>query len=130
MSILKIPVLYQGQNGEKIIYTLFDSGANMSCINPENIQDLAAPIIIGKPQRLLTASKGHFIEVKAKVLLEFYINDIRLSDEFLVVPGLSEEIVIGAATMQKWRMKLDFEKEEVYVRPDAGRMQIIRLRVA
>jgi len=49
------------------------------------------------------------------VTLDFYVNDILLSDEFLVVPNLSEEVIIGAATLQKWRIKLDFEHDQVMV---------------
>jgi hypothetical protein len=48
-----------------------------------------------------------------------------VSDEFLVVPGLSEEAVIGAATMQKWRIKLDFEHDTVHVDPKVAKMQLI-----
>ncbi|MGE9312806.1 hypothetical protein ACLOAU_14245 [Niabella sp. CJ426] len=43
--------------------------------------------------------KPFFIEVKYAVRLDFYINDVLLSDEFLVVPNLSEEAIIGAATL-------------------------------
>ncbi len=48
-----------------------------------------------------TASEGAYIEVKKACRLEFYIDDVRLTDEFYVVPGLSEEAIIGATTMQK-----------------------------
>ena len=39
----------------------------------------------------------------------FYINRDRFSDEFmvidnLVIDNLSDEVIIGAATMQKWRI--------------------------
>jgi hypothetical protein len=37
-------------------------------------------------RRLSTASIGHYIEIKERVTLDFYIDDILLSDEFLVVP--------------------------------------------
>ena len=46
------------------------------------------------------AAEGHYIEVSQGVRLDFYLNDnVLLSDEFLVVPGLSEDVIIGAATM-------------------------------
>lgn len=48
-----------------------------------------------------------------------------LSDEFLVVPNLSEEAIIGAATLQKWKIKLDFEHDQVIVDPRVGRLQLI-----
>jgi len=50
---------------------------------------------------------------------------LNVSDEFLVVPTLSEEIIIGAATMQKWRIKLDFEHDTVWVYPKVAKMQLI-----
>ncbi len=35
MSVIKLPLLFAGSKGEKHLYTLFDSGANLSCINPD-----------------------------------------------------------------------------------------------
>ncbi len=62
------------------------------------------------------------MEITHRTTLDFYHEDVRLSDEFLVVPGLSEEIIIGAATMQKWRLKLDFENDRVIVDPRAAKL--------
>lgn len=125
MSILKHPLLYVGSNGEKQLYTLFDSGANLSCISPDFIEDLGGAQALGKPRIVATASEGHFIEVKQRITLDFYIDDVLLSDEFLVVPGLSEEAIIGAATLQKWRIKLNFEYDRVEVDPKVAKMQLI-----
>ncbi len=77
------------------------------------------------PVILSTASEGHYIEIKERVILDFYINDVLLSDEFLVVPNLSEEVVLGAATLQKWRIRLDFEHDEVIVDPKVAKLQLI-----
>ena len=125
MSIIKDPLLFVGSKGEKILYTLFDCGANLSCISPDYLEDIEVPVSLGRVRRIATASEGHFIEVKYRVSLDFYMNDILLSDEFLVVPGLSEEAIIGAATMQKWRIKLDFEHDKAIVDPKVAKMQLI-----
>jgi hypothetical protein len=125
MSIIKHPLLYVGSKGEKRLYTLFDSGANLSCIHPDHIKDLETPIHLGRIRKLATAAEGHYIEIKERIIIDFYINDILLSDEFLVVPGLSEEAVIGAATLQKWRIKLDFEHDQLIVDPKVSKMQLI-----
>jgi hypothetical protein len=63
--------------------------------------------------------------VKERVSLDFVIDDIVLSDEFLILPGLSEEVIIGTATLQKWRMKLDFEHDRVIINPRLGRLQLV-----
>jgi hypothetical protein len=125
MSIIKHPLLYVGSKGEKTLYTLFDSGANLSCINPDFIRDIETPVSLGRIRRLSTASEGHYIEVKERIMLDFYINDVLLSDEFLLVPNLSEEAVIGAATLQKWRIKLDFDRDQVIVDPKVAKLQLI-----
>jgi hypothetical protein len=80
---------------------------------------------LGRILRVSTASEVHFIEIECRITVDFYINDLQLSDEFLVVPGLSEEAIIGAATMQKWRIKLDFEHDRLIVDPRVTKMQII-----
>jgi hypothetical protein len=125
MSIIKEPLLFVGSQGEKHLYALFDSGANLSCINPENVEGLEIPSHLGRERLIGTASEGHFIKVTERVSLDFYMNNVLLSDEFLVVPGLNEDIIIGAATMQKWRIKLDFEHDKAIVDPKVAKMQLI-----
>lgn len=71
MSIIKTPLLFVGSQGEKILYALFDSGANLSCINPE-FANLAILESLGRIRKIATASEGHFIEVKYVVRLDLY----------------------------------------------------------
>jgi hypothetical protein len=49
------------------------------------------------------------------------------SDEFLVVPGLSEEVLIGVTTMRKWRIRLDFENDNVIIDPKVAKPILINL---
>lgn len=125
MRFIKLPLLYVGSKGEKHLYSLFDSGANLSCINPDFVENLENPSKLGRTRLISTAAEGHFIEITEAIRLDFYIGDVLLSDEFLIVPSLSEEAIIGAATMQKWRIKLDFEHDTVHVDPKVARMQLI-----
>ncbi|MBC7774348.1 MAG: retroviral-like aspartic protease [Phycisphaerae bacterium] len=125
MSVIKLPLLFEGSKTDKTLYTLFDSGANLSCISDEFANELTQLIPFRKPRRVYTAAVGHYIEIKHLIAVTFYINDIQLSDEFLVIPGLSEDAIIGAATMQKWRIKLDFDHDKVIVDPKVARLQLV-----
>ena len=125
MSIIKLPLLFAGSLGEKHIYTLYDSGANLSCIHPDQVEGLEIPTHLGRTRSVSTAAQGHHIEVTHRVSLDFYMDDVLLSDEFLIIPGLSEDAIIGAATMQKWRIKLDFEHDTAVVDPKVAKMQLI-----
>jgi hypothetical protein len=124
MSVIKLPILFVGSKGETRLFSLFDSGANLSCINPDFLKNLEIPVKLGRIRNVATAAEGHYIEISERVSLDFYLEDVLLSDEFLVVPGLSEEAVIGAATMQKWRIKLDFEHDTVHVDPKVAKLQL------
>ena len=115
-------ILYVGSKGAKNLYSLFDSGANLSCINPSFLNQLQTPVQLGKTRQLSTASEGHYIEVSQAVRLDFYIGNVLLSDEFLVVPALSQAVIIGAATMQKWRIKLNFENHTAGVNPNVAKL--------
>ncbi len=117
MSIIKLPIRYEGSQGEKVLYTLFDSGATFSCINARDVEGIEKPSRLNKPKIVATASEGHFMEIKHRVAVDFYIDDIMLSDEFMVVPDLSEEAILGVTTLQKWRIKLDFEHDSVIIDP-------------
>jgi hypothetical protein len=44
-----------------------------------------------------------------------------LSDEFMVVKNLSEDAIIGVTTLQKWRIKLDFDTDSVEVDPKVAK---------
>lgn len=125
MSVIKLPLLFTGSLGEKRLYTLFDSGANLSCIHPDFVEGLEYPNPLSETRKIITASAGHFIEVTHRITVDFWINDVFVSDEFLIVPGLTEDAVIGAVTMQKWRMKLDFDHDMVHVDPKVMIMQLI-----
>ena len=125
MSTIKLPIRFEGSKGDITLYALFNSGANLSSIHPDFASEITDLIDYPHPRRLATASEHHFIEIKSRIVTDFYINDVQLSDEFLVVPTMSEDAIIGAATMQKWRIKLDFEHDIVFVDPKVSKLQLI-----
>jgi predicted aspartyl protease len=124
MSIIKLPLHYEGSQGEKVLYTLFDSGATFSCISPEAAEDLATLEKLFKPLEVATAAVGHYLRIEKRISVDFYINDVRLSDEFYIVPGLSEDAILGVNTFQKWRIKLDFEHDTVIVDPKVAKAML------
>ena len=44
---------------------------------------------------------------------------------FMLIPDLSEETIIGATTLQKWRLKLDFEHDEVIIDPRVTKLRLL-----
>ena len=125
--IIRIPLRFEGSKGEKILYALYSSGCSNSCISLASIKELGEVIKLETPIHLATTSVATFMEITHRKTLDFYHEEVRLSDEFLVVTGLSEEVIIGAATMQKWRLKLDFEHDKVIVDPAVAKLILTNL---
>ena len=122
MGIIRVLLRFEGSKGERQVYALFDSGATFSCLHPDVAQDIEKPSLLRTPLEVATASEGHFIKITEALRADFYYDDIRLSDEFMIVPALSEEAIIGVNTMQKWRIKLDFEQDKIVIDPKVAQL--------
>jgi hypothetical protein len=124
MAIIERKVRLLGSRGEYEGLALFDSGASVSCIRPNIAVQMEQPQRLYDPLRIATAAEDSYMDVREFVTLQFCIEDHWFASQFYLVPGLSEEAIIGAATMQQWRFKLDFEHEEVIIDPRVTRMRI------
>jgi predicted aspartyl protease len=128
MGIIRIPLRFEGSVGERIAYALFDSGATFSCMRDDIANEVGNPEKLRRPMDVATAAEGHFVKIEEALRADFYYDDIRLSDEFMVVPGLSEEAIIGVNTLQKWRIKLDFENDTVIIDPKVTKFILKQLK--
>jgi hypothetical protein len=72
-----------------------------------------------------TAMDGERLTTTERVSLNFYLEGYRFSDEFMIIPELSERVIIGAKTLQAWRMKLDFENDEVIIDPRVTKLRLM-----
>lgn len=122
MSIIRLPIRFEGSLGERNLYALFDTGASYSGIRRDLAEEIAHVERLPKPMTFITASAGHYLEVTQLIRSEFYLDELRLSDEFLVIPDLSEEVIIGVNTLQKWRIKLDFDLEKPVIEERIAKM--------
>ena len=115
MGVIINRIRLVGLKGEKKVDALFDSGASFSFLTKKLASKLGNIDKLPTPLEFELAKEGDRLSVEEAVRLDFYIEGIRLSDEFFIVDELSEEAIIGAATIQKWRLKLDFEEDRVIV---------------
>lgn len=113
---------FRGSKGRTDLVAFFDSGSTYSCLSPEMASQLGNLEPLPDPLEVETADKGHYIRIEDSVRLDFYLHYLRLTDEFMVVPGLAEEAIIGALTMQKWKIKLDSERDQIVTDPRAKRL--------
>ena len=115
MGFIVDKIKLKGLKGEKKVDALYDRGASFSFITRKTAEKLGSIEKLPDPMEFETAREGDKISVKERITLDFYIEGIRLSDEFFIIEDLSEEVIIGAKTMQAWRLKLDFDQDRVLV---------------
>ena len=129
MSILEHEVTMIGSIGKRRCHTLFDSGASYSVIRRDIAESLEPLDPLPDPENWIfeTASPGQLVHAKYRVTLNFRFEDseARFSDEFIVFDECTEELIVGATTMQKWQIKLDFHEEQVIYRKTAERLRIV-----
>jgi hypothetical protein len=46
----------------------------------------------------------------------------------MVIENLSESAIIGAITLQKWRIKLDFEHDDIIIDPRTQKMRLLKIK--
>ena len=124
MGVIFNRIKLVGSKGEKKIEAMYDSGASFSFIKSELAKKLGNIEKLPTSLSFETAKEGDEITVEERVTLDFYIEGIRLSDEFFICDTLSEDVIIGAKTMQAWRLKLDFENDRVLVDQKVTRLML------
>jgi hypothetical protein len=125
MTVIQKEVRLVGSKGEVTLPIILDSGATYSCIRPGLAEKLGTIDALPEPMSFATAKKGEKVPAAGRVSLNFYLDGYRFSDEFMLISDLSERVIIGAATLQKWRLKLDFEADEVIVDPRVTELRLL-----
>ena len=95
------------------------------CIHPELARALGTIEPLPEPMEFSTAKEGEKVTARGAVRLNFYIGKYRFSDEFMVIEKLSNGVIIGAATLQKWRLKLDLERDEIIIDPKVTKLWLL-----
>lgn len=125
MAVIQKNIRLVGSLGSKEELALFDSGSTYSCIEPTLAHLLGHVELLPEPMIFGTAKDGEQLAAEERVSLNFHLAGYRFSDEFMLIVGLSERVIIGAATLQKWRMKLDFENDEVIIDPRVTKLRLM-----
>jgi len=115
MGVIREKILLIGEKTDEQVETLFDSGATYSFIKKDIALKLGYISKTRIERRFKTAENGREIVVDEKINLDFELDKEILSEEFFVTELLGIDAIIGAHTMQKYRLKLDFENDKVIV---------------
>lgn len=125
MAVILKEIELAGSKGRAKVEALFDSGSTYSCITHKLAERLGGIVPLPEPLKLGTAEEGESLTVTERISLDFHLNGYRFTSEFMIVPKLSEQAIIGAQTMQAWRFKLDFENDEIIIDPKVTKLRLM-----
>ena len=85
---------------------IFDTGSHRSLIREDRVPVGATVARALTPLEFKTAAQGGKIHIVGALVLTITVGDRMIEDEVLVSPDLSQEMLIGAGTMQKWHIAI------------------------
>ena len=115
MGLIIKQLILEGDKGKKDIAALFDSGASASFIRRDVAKNLATIVRFPKSWRFVQGDGKNEIIIQESIMVHLTINDVTVFQQILVANELSEELIIGADTMQHWKIRLDPENEDVII---------------
>lgn len=125
MGLIIKEVEVAGDKGAKKIRALFDSGASLSLIRRSAVQDVATEVKMPRPVSFQLGDGEGQLATEKWVPLLITLKGLGISDNVVVVDKLAEDLIIGAGTLQKWRIKLDLENDDVLIDPQVTELKLI-----
>lgn len=101
--------------GRAKVRAVFDTGSHFSIIQKSKLPARTTVLGYARPERLKTAARGGRLEIIGTTVLYIQIGKRVVRHEALISPDLSQEMVIGAGTMQEW---------DISVRNGGGRTRV------
>ena len=110
-----------GGRGRAEVQALFDTGSGASFVRQDIAEQIGNVVEVpGGPEQFTMADEMFSLSAYKEVALRVTIGNVRpLRFNFLVVGTLAEEMIIGVDMMQRWKIKIDPEQEDVSVDPRA-----------
>ena len=124
MGLITKEIEIIGDKGRAGIKALFDSGASASFLRREVAEEVATVIKMPIARSFTLGDNKTIIETEHVTNIDIKIKDWIIFDRVLVVDQLATELVIGADIMQRWKITLDLEKEDILIDEKAFELRL------
>ncbi len=124
MGVIIKELTVQGHRGEAVVKAFFDSGSGVSLLR-RDIADRVGTAPLPTSRFFGLADGDRRLEAREVSTLDVTIKGVTLFYTFYVTDRLSDDMIIGADMLQRWKIKLDPENEDVEIDPNI----VARIRV-
>jgi len=123
MGLIYKKMIVEGDRGRQESTTLFDTGASQ-CFARKDIAEQVATI--GRaPAKLKFETATGVVETEEVIFAQIWLDGNPLFWTFIVVPDLTEEIILGSDFFQRWKIQLDPEHEKIAFDPSALKLKLV-----
>jgi hypothetical protein len=112
------PLPVRGNQGETTVQACFDSGSPNCFIRRDVSERIALPMTTAVPRIFRLADGQGTVEAREAAELNLTIKGVTVFWTFYVVDRLGDEMLIGVDMMQRWKIKLDLERDDVEIDRD------------
>jgi len=106
MDVIRKSLPFIGRHRQTKVECLFDTGASSSFIRPELVRALGLPTTgFLRPIRIRLGKGSTKVSRLAAVMIR--LNGATLADTAYVMPGLTEEYVVGSEFLDRYDIRLD-----------------------
>lgn len=114
-----------GRKGRRKVEALFDTGSSDSLVRDSLARKLGSPEDLPEP-KTYEAAVGQ-VTAREALFVDVVLRGKRLTTGLKVVPGLSEELILGADFFQRWHIRLEPRTHRVILDPKALKLKVGRL---
>lgn len=123
MAVIRKKLSFVGRRQQRQVDCLFDTGASSSFIRPELIRTLGIPTVsLLRPLRIRLGKGSTRVSQLAAVMIR--LNGVTLADAAYVMPGLTEEYVLGAEFLERYDIRLDPKRRRLLL-PAKRRLALV-----
>ncbi len=116
MGLIRKKLPFIGRRKKIEVECLFDTGASSSFICPELVRTLGLSTAdLAKPVRIRLGKGSTRVPRIAAVTIR--LNGVILADSPYVMPGLSDEYVLGAEFLERYNIRLDPKRRRLLLPP-------------
>jgi hypothetical protein len=124
MIIQQVEII--GDKGRRNIRALLDSGASDSVIRKDVAQNVATFIRLSEPLSFVLGDGRTTMKAEYFTGISFILKGYTFSAQrVLIVDELEEELILGVDVFQRWKLKLDFEREDVIIDKEMLKMRLV-----
>lgn len=123
MGVIYRKIRLAGPKGALTLNALMDTAAPESFIRPKMARRIAPLTKLDRPFTV-ELGKGK-VEIQKVIHASIYLNGYRMHWSLNVFPSLTEEVILGADFFQRYKIKLDPERERVIIDPGALKVKLV-----